>query len=227
MYTIIGGDGKEYGPVSAGQVRAWIAAGRADEDTKAKASDTDEWKTLADFPEISGGGPPPLIHSAGAAPALAGRGQRLGAALLDTIFGLACILPGTLMVGVNTVLQIARGEWSDDIEFGRVAGGFALLGFALLFLVVLQTWMLVTRGQTVGKRIVGIRIVRFRDGAPPGFVHAVLLRSWVPALIGLVRIVGPFVPFVDIGFIFGPDRRCLHDLIADTKVVVAEKPRQP
>jgi len=53
MYTIIGGDGGEYGPVPASQVRAWIAGGRANLQTKAKKLGTDEWKTLGDFPEFS------------------------------------------------------------------------------------------------------------------------------------------------------------------------------
>jgi hypothetical protein len=53
MYTIQGGDGKEYGPVTAAQVRSWIAAGRANLQTRAKAEGSDEWKTLADFPEVT------------------------------------------------------------------------------------------------------------------------------------------------------------------------------
>ena len=52
MYTIIGGDGKEYGPVSAEQVRSWIARGRANLETKVKEVGGDTWKTVADFPEI-------------------------------------------------------------------------------------------------------------------------------------------------------------------------------
>jgi uncharacterized membrane protein len=55
MYTIIGGDGKEYGPVSAEQVRGWLAGGRANLDTKIKTAGSEEWKTVADFPEIVGG----------------------------------------------------------------------------------------------------------------------------------------------------------------------------
>jgi hypothetical protein len=54
MYSIIGGDGKEYGPVTADQVRAWLAGGRANLETKAKAAGTDEWKRIADFPELAG-----------------------------------------------------------------------------------------------------------------------------------------------------------------------------
>jgi len=61
MFTIIGGDGKEYGPVSAEQVRAWITGGRASLTTKAKAAGSEEWRTLGDFPEFTGAAatPPP------------------------------------------------------------------------------------------------------------------------------------------------------------------------
>jgi uncharacterized membrane protein len=52
MYTIIGGDGKEYGPVSAEQVRSWVAGGRANMETKVKEAGGDTWKTVADFPDI-------------------------------------------------------------------------------------------------------------------------------------------------------------------------------
>jgi hypothetical protein len=55
MYTIIGGDGKEYGPVSAEQVRAWIIGGRANLQTKVKLAGTDDWKTVEEFPEIMSG----------------------------------------------------------------------------------------------------------------------------------------------------------------------------
>jgi hypothetical protein len=54
MYTIIGGDGKEYGPVTVEQVRAWIAGGRANLATKVRAVGSDAWKSIADCPEITG-----------------------------------------------------------------------------------------------------------------------------------------------------------------------------
>lgn len=53
MFTIIGGDGKEYGPVSAEQVRAWLASGRANLQTKAKYAGTEEWHTLGDYTEFT------------------------------------------------------------------------------------------------------------------------------------------------------------------------------
>jgi len=81
MYTIIGGDGREYGPVTAEQVRTWVAGGRANRDTKIKIAGTEEWKTVADFPEIVGGAsaaefsqPPAALSSMplGSVPAVVG-----------------------------------------------------------------------------------------------------------------------------------------------------------
>jgi hypothetical protein len=69
MYTIIGGDGKEYGPVSAEQVRAWVAGGRANLKTKIKAPGGDEWKSVADFPELTGEAPQGAFPGATPAPA--------------------------------------------------------------------------------------------------------------------------------------------------------------
>jgi len=63
MFTIIGGDGKEYGPVSAEQVRTWLASGRANLSTKVKVVGSEEWRTLGDLAEFSGAGagtPPPV-----------------------------------------------------------------------------------------------------------------------------------------------------------------------
>jgi hypothetical protein len=71
MFTIIGGDGKEYGPVTAEQVRAWIAAGRANLETKAKALGSEEWRRLGDYSEFSGAPmppPPPAADNTAAAP---------------------------------------------------------------------------------------------------------------------------------------------------------------
>jgi hypothetical protein len=69
MYTIIGGDGREYGPVTAEQVRGWIAGGRANLQTKIKVADSAEWHAVSDFPELVGG---PAAAAAPAVPPLPG-----------------------------------------------------------------------------------------------------------------------------------------------------------
>ena len=53
MYTIIGADQKEYGPVSSEQLCQWIADGRANGSTRARLEGSTEWKTLASFPDFA------------------------------------------------------------------------------------------------------------------------------------------------------------------------------
>lgn len=68
MYQMIGGDGNEYGPLSIEQLREYIAAGRANAQTKVKQEGETDWKTLADVPEAAGAlaakGAPPLPGTA-------------------------------------------------------------------------------------------------------------------------------------------------------------------
>jgi len=58
-YTIIGGDGKEYGYVSGEDLRKWIAEGRLNAQSLAKAESDAEFRPLSAFPEFAtvfGGG---------------------------------------------------------------------------------------------------------------------------------------------------------------------------
>jgi hypothetical protein len=71
MFTILGADGKEYGPVSLDQVKAWISEGRSNLDTKAKRVGEEIWKRLGDFPEFGGAAavlPPPPFAAPTPAP---------------------------------------------------------------------------------------------------------------------------------------------------------------
>ena len=52
-YTIIGGDQKEYGPISGDDVRQWIAEGRLNEQSLAKGEGDAEFRTLEKFPELA------------------------------------------------------------------------------------------------------------------------------------------------------------------------------
>jgi len=53
MYKIIGADQKEYGPVSAEQLRAWNAEGRVNGATIARSEGETEWKPISAFPEFA------------------------------------------------------------------------------------------------------------------------------------------------------------------------------
>jgi len=53
MYKIIGTDGRQYGPVSADQIRQWIAQNRVNMQTMALAEGAIDWKPLSLFPEFA------------------------------------------------------------------------------------------------------------------------------------------------------------------------------
>ena len=58
MFKIIGADGRQYGPVSADQLRQWIAQGRANAQSLVQAEGSAEWKRLGEFPEFNPPSPP-------------------------------------------------------------------------------------------------------------------------------------------------------------------------
>jgi len=53
MFKIIGGDGRQYGPITAEQLREWIAAGRANAQTQAQREGEPDWKPLSTFSEFA------------------------------------------------------------------------------------------------------------------------------------------------------------------------------
>lgn len=242
MFTIIGGDGREYGPVTADQVRAWMTAGRANLDTQARQEGAEGWRRLGDYAEfipepVLPAEMPPLpgertamagdegfYESSGAEAPLAGRGTRLAAALLDNLAAFVFALPGMCLIGLRIVTEIFTGQFKlEEFDFAQAGAGSALLMFGMMVLLAIQFSMVAQRGQTIGKRIMGVRIVRAPDESNAGFGRAVVLRSLLPALVSAVPYVGFFFSMTDIFFIFRDDRRCVHDLIAGTKVIQVEE----
>jgi len=59
MYKIIGADQKEYGPVSAEQLRQWVSEGRINGATRVQAEGSGVWKPVSELPEFAGVFPPP------------------------------------------------------------------------------------------------------------------------------------------------------------------------
>ncbi len=54
MYFIIGGDGKQYGPITDADIRQWIAEGRLNGQSMAKAEGDAEFRPLSAFPQFAG-----------------------------------------------------------------------------------------------------------------------------------------------------------------------------
>lgn len=234
MFFIIGGDGKEYGPVSAEQIRHWIKAGRADLKTKARAVGTEEWRQLGDFAEFSPpDGLPPVLSAAtadaesttpvaGLAPDSASLGLRFGAAFVDGALKSLCWLPTVTAIWHEFGSDILAGQQPSPASVMMVMNGAMMKSLPLLFaLAVVQGLLLARRAQSVGKFLCGLRIIRHPGDVPARFVHAFLLRGTTVWVIEQIPILGGLFWLVDVCFIFSAERRCVHDYIAGTRVVQA------
>lgn len=156
---------------------------------------------------------------------LAGRGQRLLAQLVDASLSL---VPLTLLcVGLSPVVSgmalVLGGEEHEQTALRLLHGthGAALIAVAVVIGLVLTLWqwtLLATDGVTVGKRLVGIRVVD-KEGKRAGFGKAVGRRVWLFYALCMIPFVGLLLGTVDVLPIFFRPRRCLHDYVAGTLVV--------
>jgi uncharacterized RDD family membrane protein YckC len=146
---------------------------------------------------------------------LADRFTRFTAAVLDSIIGLAFGVPTMYLMGIWT--YVSQGQ---NPPFWLILGATAL-GF--IWFVLIQGYLLKNKGQTVGKMLTGIRITDL-NGNVPDFAKVILLRYLPISISSLIPFVGQYVALFDVLFIFRSDRRCLHDLLAGTKVIRVKTP---
>jgi len=105
-------------------------------------------------------------------------------------------------------------DYSDSADLSR---RFIISAIVVSILLIAQAVMLSKSGQTIGKRLLSIRIIGIEGGEIGGFARLVLLRSGVNGLLSII----PLYALLDALLIFREDRRCLHDLIAKTRVIKA------
>ena len=140
---------------------------------------------------------------------LAGRGERLRAALVDGVIAMVFWLAAGRL--------LAFSPWAAGESWPALAVN-VLIGYVLF--AAIHGHSLATRGQTLGKRVVGIRIAR-PDGSAASLGRLLGVRYGLGYLAGMLPIAGQAFAMVDVLLIFRESRRCLHDNIADTIVVKA------
>jgi uncharacterized RDD family membrane protein YckC len=153
----------------------------------------------------------------------AGRGARLGAYLLDALIGGLLIYgPFLLFGGMGAITQAMQNPQADPTAALAVYTGLPGLGMLIGLIVwAAITIVLVKRnGQTIGKKLIGIKVVR-SDGSPISLGRIFLLRNLVPGLIAAIPLAGLVFVLVDHLMIFSDKRQCLHDRFADSIVIRA------
>lgn len=90
-------------------------------------------------------------------------------------------------------------------------------------LMIAQVLLLMRRGQTIGKMIMGIRILDRKSNAIPGFFNLIIMRGLFTTLAYSLSIFGLVVLVVDLVMMLtSKERLSLHDKIAKTYVVRAD-----
>ncbi len=134
------------------------------------------------------------------------RSDRLVAAIVDGVLGVVCFIPVFILVGF------------DNLSQPTLTLSAGLLGYGILSTLVLHGYFMYQRAQTIGKSLMSIRIENL-DGTQASFTTIYFKRMLCMQLLSLVPSVGQFIAgFVNPLFIFGKDKRCLHDHLAGTKV---------
>jgi uncharacterized RDD family membrane protein YckC len=131
---------------------------------------------------------------------------RVLAYLIDFAIGLAAIV-------VASILLSKRAEHPLSILVVVFSIG------EVLCVLLYQSILLASTGQTIGKKAMGLRVVNNSGSGNPGFFRSVVLRWWLPILIAPASYLGAAICVFDCMFIFRRNHRCLHDLIAGTKVI--------
>ena len=161
--------------------------------------------------------------------------KRLGAQIIDQL-----LLFGGLMMIIHfkapDVVALAVEKFGPDLSQAELIQQLRLLIVSeemksiylymlLLFTIflVINSLLLALRGQTIGKLLLGIKIVRL-EGDRAGFWRIALIRIILfNVLVQSSAWFFPFLPgllgLIDVLFIATSDRQCLHDKLADTTVI--------
>jgi len=156
----------------------------------------------------------------------ADRGERFLASLIDGLVPMIVVI-GIIVAVAIPAYESYKQQHVPGIEPPPLGSGHHLTtswawlgGFALLGYFIYSATLVYLYGQTFGKRAMGIRVVRM-DGSRVAFSRFIFLR-WLPVtILSMIPFIGWIVNLVDPLLIFRESRQCLHDDIADTRVVTA------
>ena len=143
---------------------------------------------------------------------LASRWYRLWGALIDGLIG--------IVIGVGAMF--VTGYWDRAMRQEITAletVGFGVFGFVMF--IVIHGYFLAQDGQTVGKKMVGTRIVSAESNEILPLGKVLILRYLPITVIAQIPLIGGVIALVNYLFIFRKDKRCIHDLIAGTRVIKA------
>ncbi len=153
---------------------------------------------------------------------LAQPGKRILGRILDWLIMMAVLLPFYfLLIGASSTTASSDGAPSG-LFFG---GFFAFMLVATVGQVMYEVAFVAVKGQTPGKMLMKVKVVRDADGQIPGWGPAFL--RWAPNLVSLVPCVGSFLSlglfiWSLVNLFSNPKRQTPFDLAAKTVVIAVD-----
>lgn len=204
--------GAPQGPITEAELKSLHKMGKINDATLIWSEGQSEWSAYSSLfpnllPRVPGA---PVIHGHSE---LATLESRLGAFIVDQLIAVAFIIPGALFF-----ITPEGGPVSQD----SVVVGLWVMVIGFLLYLLIQATKVTGNGQSMGKSALNIKIVGSHAEENPGFVRAYLIRTVFVSIISAIPYIGQAFFLVNISFIFRQDRRCLHDIMAGTKVVMVD-----
>lgn len=216
-------NGSQYGPASLLELTNLIRSGSIKRDDLVWKQTMAQWGEAGHIPELAGlfqgrggqrsagGGQGPATDAVNASP-----GKRFAAQFLN---GLMFFIP-VLILLFGFLLSGGLGMLSGEDIVTSIAMilSLAIAGLSFIAIVITNFVMLLKHSQSIGKYWMKIQIVSIEDDRPADAAKTILLRFLVNGFLTTI-FSWTLYPIIDPLFVFREDRRCIHDLIAGTRVI--------
>ena len=137
--------------------------------------------------------------------------SRLMAFLVDAVLSMAIGFPIIFVTGGFAKLQPGGPEYS------LVYNLFIIIVGIFIF-ILLHGKLLKTKGQTIGKKLLGIKIADM-DGNTATIEKHILSRYAFSMFAPQIPMIGYPIGFIDMLLIFTKSKRTLHDYVGKTVVI--------
>ncbi len=145
---------------------------------------------------------------------LASRWSRFWASLVD----------GLIMALITIPVMYFTGGF-ETIDDKLVEQSFLyttlIASLGLIIFILVNYRLLINNGQTIGKKLLKIKIVNLDNNLPTKDI--LLTRYLVYFIPSYIPVIGSWLSIINILTIFGKEKRCIHDYVAKTRVINLEQ----
>lgn len=161
---------------------------------------------------------------------IASLGKRLLGAVIDNVLTLLAMFPALQQLDFKA-LENSSGTMADMQAIMNQSvsqNSMMLTGGLMLGLLLVQAFLIITRGQSFGKIVMSTRIVDQTSRVKTGAMNSFVIRTLLINLGYNLPMIGIIVLLVDLGMLlFSEQRISLHDRLSSTLVVDARPEQLP